>query len=84
MKTIKPMGPVEWGLLLILSVLWGASFFFGKVALAELQPFSIVLCRVALAAVALNLDSAVERGCRVQLLGSNAIVQKRGLTRWVS
>jgi len=55
MKTIKPMGPVEWGLLLTLSVLWGASFFFGKVALAELQPFSIVLCRVALAASALNI-----------------------------
>ncbi len=30
------------------------------------------------------LDSAVERGCRVQLLGSNASIQKRGLTRWAS
>jgi len=30
------------------------------------------------------LDSAVERGCRVQLLGLNAFVQKRGFTRWVS
>jgi len=31
-----------------------------------------------------NLNTAVERGCRVQLLGLNAFVQKRGLTRWVS
>ena len=32
--TTKTMGPIEWGLLL-LSVLWGGSFFFGKVAVAE-------------------------------------------------
>ena len=31
-----------------------------------------------------NLNTAVERGCRVQLPGLNAFVQKRGLTRWVS
>lgn len=32
--TTKNMGLVEWALLLILSMLWGGSFFFGKVALA--------------------------------------------------
>ena len=46
---------LEWLLLLTLSVLWGGSFFFGKVALAELPPLTLVLGRVALAAVALNL-----------------------------
>ena len=46
---------LEWLLLLTLSVLWGGSFFFGKVALAELPPLTLVLSRVALAAVALNL-----------------------------
>ena len=51
----RPMAPVEWLLLLTLSVLWGGSFFFAKVALAELPPFTVVLARVALAALALLL-----------------------------
>ena len=45
----------EWLLLLTLSVLWGGSFFFGKVALQDLQPLSVVLGRVAVAALALNV-----------------------------
>ncbi len=48
-----------WIWLLSLSVLWGGSFFFAKVALAELQPLTVVFCRVALAALALNLVLAV-------------------------
>ncbi len=47
------MGLLEWGLLLFLSVLWGGSFFFSKVALAELPPFTVVLGRVSIAAAAL-------------------------------
>lgn len=49
------MGPVEWLLLAALSVLWGGSFFFAEVALAELPPLTVVAGRVALAAVALRL-----------------------------
>lgn len=49
------MGPRQWGQLFFLSVLWGGSFFFSKVALYELSPFMVVLVRVALAAFALNL-----------------------------
>ncbi|MDP1964547.1 MAG: DMT family transporter [Reyranella sp.] len=45
----------EWSLLVLLSILWGGSFFFAKVALAELGPFTIVFFRVALAALALNI-----------------------------
>lgn len=51
----KSMTPLEWLLLLALSVLWGGSFFFGEMALAELPPLTLVLSRVALAALALNL-----------------------------
>ncbi len=51
----KTMGASEWMLLILLSILFGGSFFFGKVALSELRPFSIVLVRVAVAAVALHL-----------------------------
>jgi drug/metabolite transporter (DMT)-like permease len=49
------MTPFEWLLLVILSMLWGGSFFFSKVAVAELRPFTLVLGRVAIAAIALNL-----------------------------
>ena len=49
------MGPLEWVLLLVLSMLWGGSFFFVKLAVAELPPFTIVLGRVGVAALALNL-----------------------------
>ena len=45
----------EWVLLIILSVLWGGAFFFSKVALGELPPFTVVWGRVTIAAIALNL-----------------------------
>jgi drug/metabolite transporter (DMT)-like permease len=49
------MGPVEWALLMVLALLWGGSFFFSKIAVGELPPLTVVLCRVVLAALALNL-----------------------------
>ena len=45
----------EWSLLVLLSILWGGSFFFAMVALAELQPLTVVFGRVALAALALTV-----------------------------
>ena len=45
----------EWSLLILLSTLWGGSFFFAKVALAEFGPFTVVFFRVGLAALALNV-----------------------------
>ena len=44
-----------WLWLLSLSVLWGGSFFFAKVAVGELGPFTVVFARVSLAALALAL-----------------------------
>ena len=43
----------QWGLLSLLAVLWGGSFFLQKVALAALPPFTVLLARVGLAAAAL-------------------------------
>jgi len=43
-----------WIWLLSLSVLWGGSFFFAKVAVGELDPLTVVFVRVGLAALALN------------------------------
>jgi len=51
----RPMTSGEWAMLLVLSVLWGGSFLFAKVAVAEVPPFTVVLVRVALAAAALWL-----------------------------
>jgi drug/metabolite transporter (DMT)-like permease len=44
-----------WLWLLSLSVLWGGGFFFAKVAISELAPFTVVFARVSLAALALAL-----------------------------
>jgi drug/metabolite transporter (DMT)-like permease len=55
------MSTLEWGLLLTLGVLWGGSFFFQKVALTALPPFTVLLGRVGLAAVALGLAARVSR-----------------------
>ncbi len=47
------MSARDWLLLVALSVLWGGSFFFSEVALAELGPLTVVLGRVGFAALAL-------------------------------
>lgn len=51
----------DWGLLVFLSVLWGGSFFFNAVTVAALPPLTVVLARVAIAAVTLWLVIAVTR-----------------------
>lgn len=43
----------DWAWLAALAVLWGGSFFFNGVVLRELPPFTLVLLRVALAALML-------------------------------
>jgi drug/metabolite transporter (DMT)-like permease len=47
------MGPHEWLMLVMLSVLWGVAFFFVGIAVTELPPLTIVTLRVGLAAIAL-------------------------------
>ena len=47
------MGASEWATLIILSILWGGSFFFIDVAVESVRPFTLVFLRVALAAAAL-------------------------------
>lgn len=47
------MTPLEWTLLVILSMLFGSSFFYIGVAVKEVPTFTIVVVRVAIAAVIL-------------------------------
>jgi EamA-like transporter family len=49
----------EWGLMGGLAILWGVSFFFSKVAPAELPPFTLVLGRFGIAALALLVAARV-------------------------
>lgn len=51
----------DWLLLLVLSVLWGGSFLFAKIAVAEVPPLTLAWCRVALSAAILLLLQRVLR-----------------------
>lgn len=48
------MSAADWLRLILLSVLWGGSFFFVELAVRELPVFTIVVARVALAAAILH------------------------------
>lgn len=63
------MSALAWLLLIVLSVLWGGSFFFVGVAVAEIPPLTLVALRVAIAAAMLwaalpLLGTAPPRGAR--------------------
>ena len=45
------MGLIQWSMLLLLSILWGGSYFFVEIALLEWSPLLIVAVRVAIATV---------------------------------
>ncbi|WP_298274155.1 DMT family transporter [uncultured Bradyrhizobium sp.] len=61
----------DWGLLGLLSVLWGGSFFFNGVILRELPPLTLVLLRVALGTIML-----------LPLLRARKIEFPRGISGW--
>ena len=51
----QSMNLLEWAILITLSILWGASFFFVGVLVDIFPPLTIVWLRVGLAAIALNI-----------------------------
>jgi drug/metabolite transporter (DMT)-like permease len=74
----------EWGLLALLSLLWGGSYFFVGVAIREIPPLTLVTLRVGLAAallwagapllgVALPRDGKAIAALTVLGLGNNAL-----------
>jgi drug/metabolite transporter (DMT)-like permease len=54
MQSAPRMALQDWLLLLALSILWGGTFFFTAIAVKELPAFTIVWCRVFLAALTLH------------------------------
>ena len=55
----RPMSAVVWAQLLLLGAIWGGSFFFARIAVEEIAPFTLVLLR-ALSGRGIDLDPAVE------------------------
>ena len=53
--TAPRMGAAEWLLLVLLSLVWGGSFLFGRVIVTEVPPLTATWFRVALAAATLWL-----------------------------
>ena len=51
----RSMTRAEWAMLVVLSVLWGGSFFFVDIAVKDVPPITTAMLRIALAALALNL-----------------------------
>ena len=49
------MGPAQWSMLILLSLLWGGSFFLAEIALEDVPPFTLVFFRVFLAALVLHI-----------------------------
>lgn len=46
---------VAWALLVLLGLIWGGSFFFARIAVQHIPPFTLVLLRLSLAALALHI-----------------------------
>lgn len=49
------MSALTWGLLALLGLIWGGSFFFARIAVAEVPPLTLVFLRLSIAAVALHI-----------------------------
>ncbi len=47
------MTPITWAMIILLSIIWGGSFLFGRIAVLEIPPMTLVLLRVGLAAIAI-------------------------------
>ncbi|MBB3452371.1 drug/metabolite transporter (DMT)-like permease [Rhizobium sp. BK313] len=54
MNTTNGMNALTWSLLLVLGLIWGGSFFFARIAVHYVPPFTLVFLRLSLAAVALH------------------------------
>lgn len=55
------LGTREWLLLIVLSVLWGSSFFFSAIAVKQIEPFTLAFLRMALAALTLGVVALAMR-----------------------
>ena len=88
MRSSKPaalsMSAMDWLLLVVLSLLWGGSFYFAKVAVLEIPPLTLAFGRVLIAAAFLGVliratagpfprDAAIWRDFTVMAALNNAL-----------
>lgn len=71
--TARRMTGFDWTELTLLSLLWGATFIFAKLALAEIAPLTLAFCRVGLAALLL-----------AAALRAAGVAPPRGRTAWAA
>lgn len=57
--TAPRLAPSDWAELALLSLLWGATFLFAKIALSDIAPLTLAFGRVALASMTLLAALAV-------------------------
>lgn len=62
MQATPRMTLSTWGLLCLLGLIWGGSFFFARVAITSVPPFTLVFLRLSLAAIALQVFIAGRHG----------------------
>lgn len=53
-QTAQQMSLQNWALVILLGLVWGGSYFFGRVAVAEMPPLVLVMYRVGIAALVLH------------------------------
>lgn len=68
----RAMTRAEWAMLLGLSMIWGCSFLFSKIAVAEIPPFTLVFGRVVIASL-----------CLLVALAATGLVLPRGRRLWL-
>ena len=61
MPSAQKMSARDWSLLVLLSIIWGGSFLFARIAVLEISPLTLVFFRVFLAAIALNIYIVARR-----------------------
>jgi drug/metabolite transporter (DMT)-like permease len=68
----RPPGPAEYALLAAISLTWGTSYMFTKIALSAVGPFSLIALRTLIATFAMLLLTAMRGGMRLTLKDTRA------------
>ncbi len=64
MQMVKQkMSLAEWGLIVLLSIFWGGSFFFVEIIIETIKPLTAVFLRVTIAAIALWMMTLIAKRC---------------------
>ena len=74
---MTPINPINWLKLVILGVIWGASFMFVTVALTGVGPLTVAAIRLSLGAVLLVLL------CAIRGIGLPSLSQENGGKIWM-